>query len=117
MLRFIGSASAPHSKSLVKGFEDAFNTPLLVGYGMTEATCGITLNSNIPRINYSVGNPIDANKISILDENGIKLDSDVEGEVVVEGPNVSDGYLEIDDESGIGLVDGVLKTGDLGFLG
>ena len=114
-LKFIGSASAPHPEELVKHFEDTFGLPLAVGYGMTEATCGICLNLTIPRTNYSVGRPIDAMSLEIIHE-GKAVAVGEQGEVAISGDNLMKGYVNVADGESIRIEDGRLFTGDLGYV-
>lgn len=90
-LKFIGSASAPHPLELIKSFEKKFGIYVLIGYGMTEATCGITLNalSRKDRRLGSVGKPISVNRVEIWCENGKRLPLKKEGRVIVYGANVA----------------------------
>ncbi len=114
-LKFIGSASAPHPDALVQKFESTFQVDLAVGYGMTEATCGITLNNVFPRQNYSVGKPIDCMKLEIIEE-GLTLAAGDKGEVVISGPNIMAGYLNQGQNEKIRLKAKKLYTGDIGYL-
>ncbi len=117
-IKFIGSASAPHSEHLVREFESKFKIPLLVGYGMTEATCGITLNNGSFCQNGSVGKPIDIYEINMFDEEDRLIREPFQqGEVVVKGPGIMAGYLTTDD-SEIDYIRhdyNILYTGDLGY--
>jgi acyl-CoA synthetase (AMP-forming)/AMP-acid ligase II len=117
-LRFIGSASAPHPESLIRKFEERFGISILQGYGMTEATCGITLSpiERELRISGSVGRPIPGNRVEIWDEDGRCLPPHEIGEVVVQGKNIMMGYVDQNLNSNIKLRDGRLCTGDLGYL-
>ena len=114
-LRYVGSASAPHPEELVRAFEDRFEIPLAVGYGMTEATCGITLNAVFPRSNYSVGKPIDAVTLSIL-RDGEEVPMGEEGEIAISGENLMRGYVNVDENEQIRFEEGLLYTGDLGYV-
>ena len=74
-LRYIGSASAPHPKSLIRNFEKKFGTEIYVGYGMTEATCGISFDGieKDHRRLGSVGRPLSVNRVDIVDSSGRKV--------------------------------------------
>ncbi len=118
-LKAVGSASAPHPKELVESFESRFAISVLQGYGMTEATCGITLN---PLPGYlrkpgSVGMPLSVNRIEVWDDNGERLPVGKSGRIIVFGKNIADC-----EDSGISAgvadnhPDGFLETGDIGYI-
>jgi len=113
-LKFIGSASAAHPVRLIKEFEENFGVYLLQGYGMTEATCGITLNplNKENRRLGSVGKPLTVNNIQILDQDNKLLPSKTIGRIVVLGDNISNFVDEKTDNS----QPGILETGDIGYL-
>ncbi len=117
-LRFIGSASAPHPEELVRKFEERFGVFILQGYGMTEATCGITLANAEKelRVSGSVGRPIPINVIEIWDENNRCLPGSETGKVMVRGENIMIGYVGQKSDSNIEVKDGWLNTGDMGYL-
>lgn len=92
----------------------AANIRIREGYGMTEASPLISLNRFSPGLNKfgTVGIPIPAMdlKIDAENENG-------EGEILIKGPNVTQGYYKrpkINKE--VFSKDGWFKTGDVGKL-
>lgn len=119
-LRFIGSASAPHPIDLLRAFEERFGVLVLQGYGMTEATCGITLSplNSAERKLSSVGKPLSVNTVEIWDEEGGLLPPGMIGRIIVHGENITT-YSEVPDavrsnEDPLGKR--VLDTGDMGYL-
>ncbi len=117
-LTFIGSASAPHPQELVSRFEQTFGVYVLQAYGMTEATCTITLNplKREDRNLGSVGRPISVNNITILDDSGKPLPAGEIGRVIVSGRNVALNVSSALTENGINTNGNVLETGDLGYI-
>jgi long-chain acyl-CoA synthetase len=85
--------------------------PIAIGYGLTEAGTVITVNDLKPFRADTVGPPVAGTELSIRDAN----DEGV-GEVWVRGPTVFQGYLEAPELTKEALVDGWLKTGDLGLI-
>jgi long-chain acyl-CoA synthetase len=85
--------------------------PIAIGYGLTEAGTVITVNDLKPFRADSVGPPVAGTELAIRDAN----DEGV-GEVWVRGPTVFAGYLEAPELTQEALVDGWLKTGDLGLI-
>lgn len=116
-LRFGVCGAAPASAELLTRFETRYGFPLVEGYGLSEGTCGSTINPVAgPRRAGTVGLPFPGQEIRIVDADGSKVPPGVEGEVVVRGPNVMRGYLGRPEETAKVLVDGWLHTGDVGRL-
>ena len=117
-LKYIGTASAPLSPRLLERFEARFGIPIVQGFGLTELTCGITLNETDParRKVESVGRPLAVNEVRIMDEAGRFLLPGEEGEVVIRGDNVMLGYLGSDGRPASPWKDGWFHTSDLGHL-
>jgi long-chain acyl-CoA synthetase len=63
----------------------------------------------------AVGIPFPGQEIRIVDENGTDVESGVDGEVILRGPNIMHGYLGRPDDTAR-VVDGWLYTGDVGHL-
>jgi long-chain acyl-CoA synthetase len=85
--------------------------PIAIGYGLTEAGTVITVNDLKPFRADSVGPPVEGTEVEIRDAN----DEGV-GEVWVRGPTVFKGYLEAPELTEEALVEGWLRTGDLGLI-
>ncbi len=120
-LKYIGSASAPHPVKLIQSFEDRFGVYVLQGYGMTEATCGITLNplSKNERKYGSVGKPLSVNSIDIIADNDEKLPQGEIGRIIIYGDNiasVSEAGLMTDHTTVLETTDKTLETGDIGYI-
>ena len=80
---------------------------ILEGYGLTETTAGATLNLYGSHRVGSVGRPIPGTSVKIADD----------GEVLIRGPIVMQGYWQNDDaNSEVFDGDRWFKTGDLGKL-
>ena len=117
-LVYVGSASAPHPPELVSRFEQTFGVYVLQGYGMTEATCTISLNplKMEDRRPGSVGRPISVNNVTVLDDNGRSLHVGKTGRVMVSGRNVALNVSSASIRNRIDAEDPVLETGDLGYV-
>ncbi|MET7353903.1 class I adenylate-forming enzyme family protein [Streptomyces mirabilis] len=116
-LRFGVCGAAPASAELLTRFETRYGFPLVEGYGLSEGTCGSTINPVAgPRRAGTVGLPFPGQEIRILDADGIEVAPGIDGEVVVRGANVMRGYLGRPDETARVIVGGWLHTGDVGHL-
>jgi len=92
----------------------AANIRIREGYGMTEASPLISLNRFSPGLNRfgTVGIPIPAMDLKIEDKN-----EQGEGEILIKGPNVSQGYYKRPDlNKEVFTNDGWFKTGDVGKM-
>jgi long-chain acyl-CoA synthetase len=104
-LRQATSGAAPIAKEILEFFY-ACGVPVLEGYGMTETATASTV-STVDDFRFgSVGRALPGMEIRIADD----------GEVLLRGPNIFQGYYRNDDASFGSIVDGWLHTGDLGRL-
>jgi len=112
--------SAPLPTELFKSFEEATGVRILEGYGMTEATCLISLNPpDGERKIGSVGLPFPYTEVRILDcaEDGTVIKEcgpEEVGEICVSNPGVFPGYMQQDKNVGLFADGNWLRTGDLG---
>jgi acyl-CoA synthetase (AMP-forming)/AMP-acid ligase II/CBS domain-containing protein len=116
-LRFIRSASAKLHDATLLGLEEAFGVPCLEAYGMTEASHQIASNPlpPAPRVSGSVGRGVGV-RIGVMDAQGQLLTVGASGEVVIQGPSVSDGYDDNPEADARSFTNGWFRTGDQGFL-
>ena len=103
-LRYFVSGGAPLSPALSYSFLAA-GIPVLQGYGATE-TC--IVSANRPENNHvgSVGLPFAGIELAIAED----------GEIMVRGPNVMQGYYGQPDATAAVMKDGWFATGDVGHL-
>lgn len=110
------SAGAIMPAALNTQFEATFGVPLLDGYGITETSTMVTMNwPTGTRVMGSCGLPLPGLTVRLVDP---ATSHDVlpgeEGELWVQGPNVSPGYHGMPDATAAVFVDGWYRTGDLG---
>jgi len=112
-LKYAISGSATLSRE-VGEFIDGLGIDVYEGYGLTETSPIVTMNSPGHRRLGSVGRPIADVTIEIDASRG---DTPGEGEIIVHGPNVMKGYHARPDEDARAFTaDGGLRTGDLGRI-
>jgi acyl-CoA synthetase (AMP-forming)/AMP-acid ligase II len=116
-LRFIRSCSAPLPPEMMARMERVFGAPVLEAYGMTEASHQMASNPQPPAVRKpgSVG-PGTGVRIGIMDDAGNLLATGERGEVVIQGPNVVDGYENNPEANAKSYTNGWFRTGDQGFL-
>ena len=115
-LQMIGSVGAPlhleHKQELVRRFPDR----LYELYGLTEGFVTILDRDDAPRKTGSVGVPPAFFEIRILDDDGRDVVKGAVGEITGRGPLMMPGYYKRPDLTAQAIVDGWLRTGDLGRL-
>ncbi|WP_426700785.1 class I adenylate-forming enzyme family protein [Rhodanobacter sp. Col0626] len=112
-LRFLRCGSAPITTSLHEEIEAAFGVPLLVSYGLSEATCTSTMNPPSGRRIGSIGTVLDGQELALFKPGTDERVADgMEGEIRIRGAALMLGYIGAEVASPV--VDGWLRSGDLG---
>lgn len=117
-LRFVRSASAPLSPSLMRAFEALAGVEVIESYGMTEAASQICANPlGGARRSGSVGRPVgvEVSVVSSLKGREVKLEAGQVGLIKIKGPTVIDAYESAEYADRFDA-DGWLRTGDLGYF-
>jgi acyl-CoA synthetase (AMP-forming)/AMP-acid ligase II len=113
-LRFLRSSSASLPGPVMLALEQTFDAPLVESYGMTEAAHQMASNPLAgPRKPGSVGVAAGP-EIAIMDEDGRFLPQGGIGEVVIRGPNVTQGYENNPEANARAFTSGWFRTGDQG---
>ena len=99
------SGGAPLGKELAEWYAD-IGIPIHEGYGLTETSPVIAVNTPGTHKIGTVGKPLSNLEVRIADD----------GEVLVRGPSVFKGYWNRPDETHDAFLDGWFKTGDIGNL-
>jgi long-chain acyl-CoA synthetase len=97
------TGAAPISPDQIRWFR-ALGVPLFEGYGMTETTGVVSLNSRDREQVGSVGEPLPGTEVRVADN----------GEVLVRGGHVFAGYWRKPEKTAEDIRDGWLHTGDVG---
>lgn len=112
-LKYAVSGSAALSKDVAQ-FIDALGIEVYEGYGLTETSPIATANYPGNRKIGSVGKAIPGVRIEI---DRSVTDDEVDGEIVIYGPNIMKGYHNRDDENvAVLMEDGGFRSGDMGRL-
>jgi long-chain acyl-CoA synthetase len=118
-LRYLTQAGGAMAPAVIKNLIDIVpDKKIFIMYGQTEAA---------PRITYlppeklrqklgSIGVPLIGVSVKIVDEQQQELPAEATGELAVLGDNVMMGYWRRADEEQEVLRDGMLLTGDLGYV-
>ncbi|MDI6857062.1 MAG: long-chain fatty acid--CoA ligase [Dehalococcoidia bacterium] len=116
-LRYVVCGAAPLPLDVFERFEETFNLRIMEGYGLTEATCVSSINPywGIRKVG-SIGLPLRGQPMKIVDDNMNELPTGERGEIVVKGPNVMQGYYNNPEATAETIVDGWVRTGDVGYM-
>jgi O-succinylbenzoic acid--CoA ligase len=113
-LRFVllGGAAAP--PDLVDHCRER-DVPVCPTYGTTETASQVATARLSESFTYegTVGQPLFGMEVTILDEEGVPCGPGERGELVVEGPTVTPGYLDDERTTAAFRDDGGFRTGDL----
>jgi long-chain acyl-CoA synthetase len=115
-LRLCISGAGPLPAEILRTFNERHpRVPLIEGYGLSEASPVVSVNPvQGPWIAGTIGIPIPGVEISIQDDTGNPLPDGADGEVCVRGGNVMAGYWNAPEKTAETLVNGWLRTGDIG---
>jgi long-chain acyl-CoA synthetase len=104
-VRFLCSGSAPLHTDIAMTFQ-GLGIPIMQGYGLTETSPVISVSRLSANRYGAVGRPITGVDVKIASD----------GEILVRGRNVMQGYYRDADATAEALQDGWLHTGDIGEL-
>ena len=99
------SGAAPIAKEILEFFW-ACGVPVLEGYGMTETATAATVSTVEKHRFGTVGRALPGVELKIADD----------GEILIKGPNIFQGYHNRGEESFGAVEDGWMHTGDLGSI-
>jgi long-chain acyl-CoA synthetase len=93
---------------------ERFGVQVLEGYGLTEASPVVTSSAGSGFRPGSVGRVLSGQTVRLVGDDGEDVPVGDAGEIWVRGDNVFVGYFEDDEATSRVLVDGWLRTGDIG---
>ncbi|HEX3043080.1 MAG TPA: long-chain fatty acid--CoA ligase [Solirubrobacterales bacterium] len=104
-IRLAVSGAAPINPEILRFF-DAAGVLVLEGWGMTETSTAATISSPDDFKVGTIGKPFPGCEVKIAED----------GEILVKGPNVFQGYHKNPEATAETIVDGWLHTGDIGEI-
>ena len=105
-LRRGGTGAAPISQDLLRWFH-SIGVPLYEGYGATETSGIATFNDRNQNTFGTVGARMPGTELRIADD----------GEILIRGPHIFNGYWNMPEKTAETIIDGWLHTGDVGRIG
>jgi acyl-[acyl-carrier-protein]-phospholipid O-acyltransferase/long-chain-fatty-acid--[acyl-carrier-protein] ligase len=125
-LRIVMAGAEKLPDRIAQAFEDHFGIRPLEGYGCTECSPVVAVNTYDFRAAYfrqvgakrgTIGQPLPGIGVRIIDpETGEKLPVDKPGLLLVRGPNVMVEYLNRPEQTAEVLKDGAYNTGDIATI-
>jgi long-chain acyl-CoA synthetase len=113
---FISGAAALQPKTLDAMAKKFKRAKLLEGYGLSEASPVVCVNTLKKQKAGSVGTAMYGYEIKIVDENMEELSRGDIGDIIVKGDNVMLGYYKREEATRETIMNGWLLTGDMGYM-
>jgi long-chain acyl-CoA synthetase len=104
-IRLAATGAAPINPEILRFF-DAAGVLVVEGFGMTETSTAVSISTPEAFKFGTVGRALPGGEINIADD----------GEILVKGPNIFQGYYKNPEATAEAITDGWLHTGDLGEL-
>ena len=116
-VRLFISGSAPLSEQAINDFSKRFKrASLLEGYGLSECSPAVAVNRSEKQKPLSVGPALPGYEVKIVNDEMMELPLGEVGEIIVKGDCVMQGYYNRPDATDETIVNGWLRTGDLGKM-
>ena len=124
-LRSIAYGASPMPTALLRRADALLGVDLAQGYGMTELSGNVVFLdpaahrrglAHDPSILSAAGVPAPGVEVRIIDDEGSDVGDGRVGEIAVRAPQAMVGYLDDPEATATAIVDGWLRTGDLGRL-
>lgn len=114
-VRIFVSGGAALPQKVAQQFQQKVGQPILEGYGLSEASPVVALNPALKPKYCSIGQALPGLEIKIAGPRGEFLPPGEVGELIVQGPSVMQGYLNLPLETSRALRNGWLHTGDMAY--
>ncbi len=116
-LQSVGGGGAPAPPALVQRVDEGFRAGRpQIGYGMTETNAYGPANFGDDYVTHpsSTGRAVPILQVEVRDEDGRAVPAGTRGEIWMKGPNLIRGYWGKPEATAETLVDGWLRSGDVG---
>ncbi len=113
-LRTCISGGAALPVEVLRGYEEAFGTVILEGYGLSETSPVASFNTPARRKPGSIGVPITGVEMKLVAPDGTDTPEGEVGEIAIRGHNVMKGYWQRPEATAAAIRDGWFHTGDMG---
>lgn len=117
-LRLCIAGGAALQSAVAEKWQRASGCPVVEGYGLTESSpvlCFNPIGGGRAKAG-SIGVPLPSTVLKIIDDSGKTLPQGEIGEIAARGEQVMAGYWQKPESTAETIVDGWLRTGDIGFM-
>jgi long-chain acyl-CoA synthetase len=116
-VRAFVSGGAPLSEDTLTKFNSIFKRAnMLEGYGLSECSPAVSINPVTKQKPLSIGLPLYGYEVKIVDEEMVEVPNGQIGELIVKGDCVMMGYWKRPTATDETIINGWVKTGDLGKI-
>jgi long-chain acyl-CoA synthetase len=116
-LKYASVGGGPVHRAVAERWQTVTGSPMVEGFGLTEATIAVTCNHLDAAYNGTAGLPVPSTEVCILDERDEELPPGETGEICVRGPQLMQGYWQQPSETAKAFTaDRWLRTGDIGVM-
>ena len=116
-IRLFISGAAPLQTKTLKAISKRFRrAKMLEGYGLSESSPAVCLNRLDKQKERSVGPAMPGYAVKIVDEDMVELPRGEVGEIILYGDNIMQGYLNRPEATAETIINGWLRTGDMGYM-
>jgi len=118
-LRSLASGGAPTPPELFYEMKKLFGVPILANWGLTEFPIATASFADEPDEDLALteGRPLPAVQVRVVGSDGTHLPRGQEGELLVKGPQMFQGYVDERLNADAFDADDFFRTGDLGIVG
>ncbi len=105
-------------QSVAEKWEKITNCPLVEGYGLSETSPVLSCNPiDGSHRNGTIGLPVSSTEMTVMDEEGKKVELGMAGEICARGPQVMKGYWNRETDTKNAFFEGNwFRTGDIGLI-
>jgi len=104
------------SESVAQEWQEVTGCTVLEGYGLTETSPVVTLNPPLQAQIGTIGLPLPATDLRVMNEQGEECGIGEAGELCVQGPQVMQGYWQRPEATREVLWEGWFATGDIAII-
>lgn len=116
-IRYFVSGGAPLPLDTLERMKKKFKRAVLLeGYGLSECSPVVSVNLPDKQKPLSVGPPLPDYEVKIVNDELVELPTGEVGEIIVKGDCVMKGYYKNPYETENTIINGWLRTGDLGYV-
>ncbi len=116
-IKYFISGGAPLPQDTLERMKRKFKRAVLLeGYGLSECSPVVSVNLPHKQKPLSVGPPLPDYEVKVVDDELMELPVGEVGEIIVKGDCVMKGYYKNPYETESTIINGWLRTGDLGYV-